>query len=185
MIVHKPFEENFDNKIEIFNEMCILISSYIFNTLLNGAVPVILRTKLGWAFIIVVILNITVNLGISAKQSIVLFYRNIKNKNSLLKAQAINEKKASNRMYLASKCPEKFKGFDYEMKCIEAIKTCRDWNVQVKWLKANKIDYLKFPEEIEAQKLSKEFKLHEQFKKLKIEKTINIVTESLSDPKIE
>jgi len=82
LITHKPFEEEFENKIEIFNELCILISSYIFNTFLNGALPVILRTELGWAFIIVVLLNITVNLGISAKLSFVLFYKNRKNKNS-------------------------------------------------------------------------------------------------------
>ena len=58
----QPFNLKMFNIIEVYNEITILICSY-FCFLFTGIVDVEMRYKLGWAFIGIVTLNISVNIG--------------------------------------------------------------------------------------------------------------------------
>jgi hypothetical protein len=60
-IAVKPLNQPFLNRIEIFNELCLLITSY-FLFLFTDFVPDIkTRYMLGWAFIGISLFNIAVN----------------------------------------------------------------------------------------------------------------------------
>ena len=58
----KPFNEEFFNFIEIYNEMTILISSY-FTMLFTSFTNIEQRSTLGWYFVTFVAINIVINLG--------------------------------------------------------------------------------------------------------------------------
>lgn len=80
LISIKPLDSNHANRIEIFNEICIIACSHIVNVFLNAAVPIDFRDNLGWALMAVAGFNIIVNLGITGYGSILDIYNDRKSK---------------------------------------------------------------------------------------------------------
>jgi len=61
LISVKPFSEPFLNRIEIFNEMALLVSSYFMFLFTDFVEDAQLRSKLGWAYIGIIAAMIGVN----------------------------------------------------------------------------------------------------------------------------
>ena len=57
----RPFESNFDNNKEIFNEICILIVSYSLFIFTDFSMEIDLKNNFGYILISIVIVNILVN----------------------------------------------------------------------------------------------------------------------------
>jgi len=66
----RPMIDPASNKIEIFNEFCVVICTHLVNVLLNAAVPVDFREEIGWVLIIVAVFNIGSNLCLTILSSI-------------------------------------------------------------------------------------------------------------------
>lgn len=60
----RPFAENFNNNLETFNELCILIGTYHLIAFTDFVDDSILKYKMGWSLIIISLLNIAVNISI-------------------------------------------------------------------------------------------------------------------------
>jgi hypothetical protein len=58
-----PLNQPFLNKIEIFNEITLLVLSYFLFFFTDFVPSVHMRYALGWAFIFIAVLNIAVNWG--------------------------------------------------------------------------------------------------------------------------
>jgi hypothetical protein len=76
LVVTKPVEKSFNNKIEIFNEACILLCAHEINVLLDDSIPTNLKDTLGWVIMATAALNILVNLSIVIVNSIVDIFKN-------------------------------------------------------------------------------------------------------------
>ena len=57
------------NYVEIFNETCIVLFSYMMTLMLNIAIPFELREKIGWVMIYIASFNILGNLMVVARGS--------------------------------------------------------------------------------------------------------------------
>lgn len=60
----RPFAENFNNHLETFNEICILIGTYHLLAFTDFVDDSQLKYKMGWSLIIISLLNIVVNVTI-------------------------------------------------------------------------------------------------------------------------
>lgn len=60
----RPFAENFNNHLETFNEICILIGTYHLLAFTDFVDDPLLKYKMGWSLIIISLFNIAVNVGI-------------------------------------------------------------------------------------------------------------------------
>jgi len=60
--VARPFQSNFENRTEIFNEFTIMLCSYMFTFFLNIAAPLDLREKMGIVTIVIAVSNVLGNL---------------------------------------------------------------------------------------------------------------------------
>jgi hypothetical protein len=60
----RPFTENFNNNLETFNEICILIGTYHLLAFTDFVDDPLLKYKMGWSLIIISLLNIAVNVSI-------------------------------------------------------------------------------------------------------------------------
>ena len=65
MMAVYPLKTKMENIIEIFNEICIVLSCHIMTTFLNIAMPLKLRDELGWFLVSVAGFNIIVNLALT------------------------------------------------------------------------------------------------------------------------
>lgn len=65
LLVKHPFVSRFNNRIELFNEFCILMCSHTFLALLNTAMEDAKVHMTGWFFIGFASLNVVTNVGIS------------------------------------------------------------------------------------------------------------------------
>lgn len=64
LVTYKPIADSHENKIEIFNETCILLFSYMVATCLNVAMPQDMNDLIGFLMIGFTASNIIVNLAI-------------------------------------------------------------------------------------------------------------------------
>ena len=71
MFTEKPFIVNRANRIEVFNELSILLCIYNTNVLLDESIPTDLKNTIGWILIGVAILNVFVNLALTIFISVV------------------------------------------------------------------------------------------------------------------
>jgi hypothetical protein len=60
----RPFVENFNNYLETFNEICILIGTYHLLAFTDFVDDPQLKYRMGWSLIIISLLNIGVNVTI-------------------------------------------------------------------------------------------------------------------------
>jgi len=80
--------------------------------------------------------------------------------------------------------PGVFKNIEEEMSIHDAIKYCKDWIVQRKWLKANKVDFAEYKEEIEFQKIYNEFKFDERIERVQVTRSMQNVAITLAAKEI-
>mmetsp|Transcript_27971 Transcript_27971/g.42294 ORF Transcript_27971/g.42294 Transcript_27971/m.42294 type:complete len:228 (+) Transcript_27971:96-779(+) len=66
----RPFESHSQNRIEIFNEFTVFLSSMTINSFLNGGVELTFREFTGWMLIGISCLNIIVNLLLLGGQTL-------------------------------------------------------------------------------------------------------------------
>ena len=71
LITDKPLADQRENKIEIFNETCILLFGYMVATCLNEAIPQSLNDTIGFLLIGFTSTNIIINLALVGQQTIV------------------------------------------------------------------------------------------------------------------
>ena len=68
-ILARPFEDPKLNKLEIFNELCIIVSAYhlfLFTPFVEDSA---FQYRIGWSMIVVTVLNIAVNIAIMGQAS--------------------------------------------------------------------------------------------------------------------
>ena len=111
MVAHMPISTARANKIEIFNEFCILICNHIMTVFLNVAMPITLKNDLGWFIIGVASVNFGFNLSLVAYESFTEVYEERRQKKIRKMAKSAYELKMSNRLKLLDKYPEKFLHF--------------------------------------------------------------------------
>jgi len=70
-----PLKTGPENKINIFNELCIALFSHLMTTILNIAVPESMVNNIGWMLIIVASGNIIGNLIAMGRTSVKLSYK--------------------------------------------------------------------------------------------------------------
>lgn len=69
LVAYQPLNSQQANKVEIFNETCIVLFSYMMTILLNIAIPFKLREQIGWVMIYIASFNILGNLMVVARSS--------------------------------------------------------------------------------------------------------------------
>ena len=62
IVAVKPMSSRVENNIEIFNECCILGSTYVLNVFINVAAPASLVIKMGWVSMGIAFINIISNI---------------------------------------------------------------------------------------------------------------------------
>jgi len=102
---------------------------------------------MGWVLMFLALFNILVNLSLIGKSSISDCIDRIKKKRRDKKTKADLDKKIASIKYLKDNMKSKFRSFEKELDCHEAIQFSRTWFETRWWLVANKIDITEFPEE--------------------------------------
>lgn len=74
-----PLDDTKENRIEVFNEICILACAHIFNILLRSEGGPIFIGKVGWAFIGVSVFNVFCNLVLLIFDSLSKAFENLLN----------------------------------------------------------------------------------------------------------
>jgi len=69
LISQQPFESQFANRIEIFNELTVLGISEMTTTLLNRSCTPLFKNEVGWVIIAIATFNIFINIAIVAVSS--------------------------------------------------------------------------------------------------------------------
>lgn len=110
------------NRIEIFNETCIMLCAHIVNVFLNIAVPLETRDLMGWVLMGIAFGNILVNLIMVVRAGIMQIIRDRWLKKRLAEADKMNTKTVSNRHYLIENVPGVFDNFENSSKIVAAVK---------------------------------------------------------------
>ena len=89
------------------------------------------------------------------------------------------------RKVIMEKLPGNFMKIEKEMSGHDAIHYCKDWIAHRKWLRANKINFREFTEEIEFQRLVEEFKFDDKAARVVITESISNVARRLAAKEIQ
>ena len=87
----------------------------------------------------------------------------------------------NNRAKIAKNLPGEFTAIEQELSIFNAIKYCKAWVIQRKWLKKNDVDFEKFEEEKEFLRLCKEFNLDKRARSVQISRSMKIVAQRLAE----
>ena len=94
MVSAKPLVSKSENKIELFNELCILLCCHLMTTFLNIAMPAEFAGVLGWVFVGVATFNVIFNLSCTIYTTLMEFKEKIqKRRQQNLVAQALGLRK--------------------------------------------------------------------------------------------
>ena len=113
LIAYKPLRT--DMKMEVFNEWSIVLISHVVNILLNDALDLELKDKLGWVLIGLSGINIVVNLAATGSAAVSSIYETAKKSiadRNLFKAI---DKKIANRKLIVERSPGIFPTFEKEL----------------------------------------------------------------------
>lgn len=139
MATIKPMRNRLSNKFELFNEACILIVSYSMIICMNLAIPVALHDSLGWVMVVVTVINIIGNFGIVIYQvfpEIISFqkqrYADFKMNQMVNKWQELDSILDKNQHIIKENATQ--------LNQYRAIRFCKNWDPQRKWLLKMKID---------------------------------------------
>ena len=164
LVTDSPLIDRRENRIEIFNEFCILLFCYQVATCLNEAIPENLNDTLGLSLIATTGLNIVVNL------CIVLFSTTLQLGHSIRRIYNSKKQKQRDREFekqrdeFIATYPNHFKKLEGQKKFEQAVNFCLEWKPQRDWLRCNKIDMSTFPEEQQFQRLSKKYNFTRKIK---------------------
>lgn len=103
-----PFQTDFANRIEIFNELTVLMISEITTTFLDRVAPIPFKAEMGWCIIFMAAFNIFANIVIVAVSSIQDLYLTIKESYHEHYKMARRKRKLENWANLYKGFPEKF-----------------------------------------------------------------------------
>ena len=115
---------------------------------LNIAMPLDLRSTLGWVLMGVAGFNILANMCATCFQSVKDLLSYCKLRGLKKKAHKILYRRLENREKLVEEYPGEFKHFNYERVVHRKIEFCKEWSVHRSWLKANGLKFDDFEEEI-------------------------------------
>ena len=145
----KPLENGKENMIEIFNEICILISSYLFSIFLRGDGDTKFLGLIGWVFIGVSVSNIGGNVFVMVGDLMIELVVYARQKMADRRVSKIVSKRRKGRELIKERIPGVFKQMELELKAQDAIKYCKLWIEHRKWLKSNNVVFDQFKEELE------------------------------------
>jgi len=183
MVAYQPMASKMDNKIEIFNELTIMLSCHINNCFLNIAIPLSARDKMGWVLMGLAAINIVGNMAIMAKNTTFDIGQSIKDK--YYGAQAIRHfnNKMKNRKLLVKTMPKKFAAFTEEQEFFEAVDWIKKYAPQRKWMISHGVDFANFKDEETYQILNKKFKFEEAALKIQFTKALVYAIDKEADNK--
>jgi len=153
-VMAKPFEMKKDNAIELFNEVCILLSSYMMCIFLdkNSSMPFL--RLVGWSFMGLTFLNVGIN-------AVALLFNHIYEGMVGLRKQRHEQKvidlckiRLKNLQKIASIAPTNFNFVQREIESYENIKIMKTWWPHYIWMKKNHLDFKSLKEHQEFNKIS-------------------------------
>ena len=127
IVSEKPFEGTAQNRIEIFNEVCIMGCSHIFNIFLRGEGTISFINGTGWAFMATSISNILGNLAnviYSSFGDLSEWWVNRKRRQ--LMEKYIKERK-ENRDQITKEAPGVIRSFEFEKSIQEIVIIIKEW----------------------------------------------------------
>ena len=117
-----------ENRITIFNELCIAIFSHLMTTLLDIAIPDDLVNGIGWLLIVVVSGNILGNLGAMIVSSFSELYSSWKEKFFKHKIRRLIHQRMKKRQEFQSKYNVQLTHFEMNHLYLDAVEKCKDWH---------------------------------------------------------
>ena len=135
LYVVQPMQTRTENRLAVFNELCITIFSHFMTNMLNIAIPQNLFESLGVGLIAVVSFNIGVNLIAIGSQSINQLYVQTKMKTIRFKIERNIDKRLVGRRILKDEFGFELKHHEDNLLEQEALAFCKDWVDHRKWLK--------------------------------------------------
>lgn len=146
LIAWRPLADKRSQKIETFNETCIVMCFYFIQEFLDAALPLDARYLLGWMLVCVAVINVFGNLGIIGLESILASFNECVDNYHERKLRASIKKKLDNRRLVVA-ASGIFKDLEQDLAIREAADFCRDWFEHRKWLKNHNIPLKLFEEE--------------------------------------
>lgn len=162
MLAAKPMEEG--NKIELFNEFCILLCAYVMNIFLAKAAPAPFMFNVGWVFMGISVFNIVVNF---AAMFVGLVHENgVKVKNNLKnkEVQKIIDRRLANLLIINEFKPQNLGYVQKELELQSGIKVLKAWWPHHKWLKKNKMNCRHFKQEKEFGEVMEKLTINKRLK---------------------
>lgn len=111
LVEWKPLLTQNDNRIEVFNEICIYLCAQSYTILLNSAAPIHFMYKIGILFISIASFNIVTNVGFSLYLSCVGSWGKFTSKMIQRQNHKRVKERIEKRKYLTAKAPGIFKAF--------------------------------------------------------------------------
>ena len=148
MINVQPFQSQSMNYIETFNEMSIYLANLLVTCFLDPTHNMDFMNYIGWALIFNASLNILVNMLLLCATSIrdlcriIIYYHNKSQRDERI------DQKADNFQVLIDQAPEEFDDLKTLLHEVEVRKFCFEWLPDRQWLRANKIEFDDYPNEI-------------------------------------
>ena len=105
MISFKPLSDKTQNKIEILNEVTIMLCCHCLDCFLNTAIPLEARDLVGWALMAFASVNIAINIGIIISSTFIGMYDSFCKWQLKGKGDAFFNKKLKNHKYLIEQLP--------------------------------------------------------------------------------
>lgn len=149
LLTEYPLKDQYSNRIEIFNELSVLIYLEFTTCFMDAAQPPAFKYWMGWVVIAVSTMNIAVNIMIVVLSTLNDVWKSMRRYWGNRKVRARRLSKYKNWQYLQAEFPGKFEEQRKALEEDEAIRTCAEWIPQRNWLRARKINFDDFPEEIE------------------------------------
>lgn len=173
----RPQSCKMSNFVENVNELTILLFMYLLNVVLNSAVPVDFKYRIGWALIGISTFNVLVNV------ILLLVEQTQKTMVNLVQTKKIKVYKAKVQKKIDSRKAEcetsNHEQFKEQISIVEAIRYCRSWFPERQWLLKNNIDISDMKEEQDFMELAREHKLFQRARHTQVQQTL-IMAEKLN-----
>jgi hypothetical protein len=143
-----PFVEDQDNRIEIFNEMCLFMINHFLACFLDASLHPFHKDFAGWVILGIASLNIAANLLLVAIASIMDAWKSWQ-ENKLIRARAkLRKRRLENFKTMTEDQPGKLVEVERQLEELKAVADCKRWAKHRKWLRLNNVDFSDYPEEI-------------------------------------
>lgn len=177
VVTVRPLEDAKQNRIEVFNELSIMLCAHTYNIFLRGEGTIGFINGTGWMFMGTASFNILGNSAVVVLETIQdaasqWAHRKQEKQRLIL----INERR-ENRESIVQEAPGTMKQFEFEISIHEVLEKVKAWTPHRRWLLANKVKISEFPEEIEYKALVAEYKLLEKAEYGRMTKSIVAVAE--------